>query len=59
MNSSSLIATLDKPISIPFPNNKNALHEVTNYNQEQPIDFNPKSVSKKTRNRVALILICI
>jgi hypothetical protein len=40
-NSSSLIETSDKPISTSFPNHKNALQRVTNYNQDQPIDFDP------------------
>jgi hypothetical protein len=40
----SLIEPSDKPISTSFPNHKNALQRVTNYNQEQPIDIDPNTI---------------
>jgi hypothetical protein len=43
-NTSSLIEPSDKPISTSFPNHKNELQRVTNYNQEQPIDIDPDTI---------------
>jgi hypothetical protein len=44
-NTSSLIEPSDKPISTSFPKHKNSLQRDTNYNQEQPLDIDPKTLS--------------